>query len=186
MLSVASCHGNRDNLQPWDFWITLPHLSFRKHCCPFLSSWSSRGLWIGKTLDTRTKIRWPVERHARARKVFTSCGIWKKSWGKRRWYGWIVDEKLLVQKPRAFFIHHSTKLKEPLFSKTSYCGNESAYFLANTSSLLSTHIVTWKLTLCAILVFFNVTDFEVRGRMEISQLSILKRRHFELGVATHG
>ena len=93
MLSVASCHGNRENLQPWDFWITLPHLSFRKHCCPFFSSWSSRGLWIGKTLDTGTKIRWPVERHARARKVFTSCGIWNNPWGKRQWYWWIVDEK---------------------------------------------------------------------------------------------
>lgn len=140
MLSVASCHGNRDNLQPWDFWITLPHLSFRKHCCPFLSSWSSRGLWIGKTLDTRTKVRWPVKRHARARKVFTSCGIWKKPWGKFQWYWWVVDEKLLVQKPHAFFTHHSTKLKEPLFSKTSYCGNESAYFC--DCCFLQTHLVS--------------------------------------------
>jgi len=40
--------------------------------------------------------------------------------------------------------------------------------------------------LCAIPVFFNVTDFEVRERIEMAQLSILKRRHFDLGVATHG
>lgn len=113
MLSLTSCHRNQDNLRPWGLWITLSHLSYRKHRRSFLSSWSSRGLWIGKTLDTGTKIWWPVKRHARARKVFTSSRIWNHPWGKRQRDWWIVGEKLLKQKPHVFILQSWKRLFPP-------------------------------------------------------------------------